>query len=253
MKNRWYGEINRLKTGYIDIHSHILPGVDDGAENVQMSMEMLRTAYADGIGKIIATPHFHYRRGHATPDEVRTLVQKMQQELDAAGMELTLYPGNELYYTHELPETVKAGEALTLADSDYVLLEFSPDTEKRKIHNAVYSFLSEGYNPIIAHMERYEAFSRHPEFAEEIRQMGAYFQMNAGSFLGNAGFMTKRFSKKMLDYGMISFLASDAHDLKNRAPVLLDAVKKIEKKYGAEDAEDYFLNNPSQIIENKMI
>ena len=110
--------------GKIDIHSHILPGLDDGARSEELSLRMLKMAEDDGITDIIATPHFHYRRGHATPVQIRETASLMQRKAKEAGLKIKIHTGNELYYTHELLETVKAGDALTLADSDYVLLEF---------------------------------------------------------------------------------------------------------------------------------
>lgn len=237
----------------IDIHSHILPGVDDGAKDEKQSLEMLKLAAADGITDIIATPHFHYRRGHATPAQIKAAAAKCQQLIKDAGLNINIYTGNELYYTHELLETVKAGEALTMADSDYVLLEFSPDTERRKIQNAVYQFLSEDYYPIIAHMERYMAFQKHPDFAYAISDMGTYFQLNAGSLLGTAGWSTKRFSRAMLKSGMIHFIGTDTHDIKNRPPQLEKALTWLEKKFGEDEALQYVSKNPQMILKNEAI
>ena len=237
----------------IDIHSHILPGLDDGARDEKQCMEMLKMAAADGITDIIATPHFHYRRGHATPEQICDAAKKAQQLAEEAGLKIRIHTGNELYYTHELLETVKAGEALTMAGSDYVLLEFSPETERRKIKNAVYQFAGEGYYPIIAHMERYQAFQKHPDFVMEILDMGAYYQMNTGSLQGAAGWSVKRFSKKMLDYGMITFLATDTHDMEKRPPVFGKAADWILKKRGEEEASRYFTGNPEMILQNKAI
>ena len=237
----------------IDIHSHILPGVDDGAKDEKQSLEMLKLAAADGITDIIATPHFHYRRGHAARTQIREAAQKCQQMIEEAGLKIKIHTGNELYYTHELLETVKAGEALTLAGSDYVLLEFSPEAERRRIHNAVYQFLSEGYYPVIAHMERYQAFQKHIDFAMEISDMGACYQINAGSILGAAGWSTKRFAKTMLKGGMIHFVATDAHDTVVRPPQFGKAVSWMEKRLGEEEALQYVSGNPQMILENKAI
>jgi len=238
---------------FIDIHSHVLPGIDDGAQDERDALEMLRIAANDGICQIIATPHFHYRRGHASPEQIKQAVSKMQELLNKEEIPIKLHTGNELYYTHELLETVKAGEALTMAGSDYVLLEFSPETEERRIRNAVYEFLNEGYYPIIAHMERYQAFQKHQDFAEEISEMGAYFQINAGSLLGNAGWQTKHFARLMLKNGLIQFVATDAHDTTKRAPTFEKVSDWITKKYGEAELKEYLYENPTIIIENKVI
>ncbi|MBQ8857708.1 MAG: hypothetical protein IJ024_06145 [Lachnospiraceae bacterium] len=237
----------------IDIHSHILPGLDDGAKDEKESLEMLRIAAENGITDIIATPHFHYRRGHATPEQIKNAVNKMQGMLNDSGIPVQLHAGNELYYTHEILETVKAGAGLTMAGSDYVLLEFSPETEKRKIQHAVYQFLTEGYYPIIAHMERYAAFQTHPDFIDEILEMGAYYQLNAGSLMGQAGWKTRRFAKSMIKNGMIHFVATDAHDTEKRIPGFSKAETWLLKKYGESETSDYLYRNPKMILENKVL
>lgn len=238
---------------YIDIHSHILPEIDDGARDENEALEMLRIAANDGICQIIATPHFHYQRGHASPEKVRRCVSEMQGLLDKEKIPIQLYTGNELYYTHELLEIVKAGEALTMADSNYVLLEFSPVTEQRRIQNAVYEFQNEGYYPIIAHMERYHAFQKHQDFVEKISEMGAYFQINTGSLFGNTDWTMKHFARAMIKNGMIQFVATDAHDAVKRTPTFTKTSDWIVKKYGEAEMQEYLYDNPRLIIENKAL
>jgi len=242
-----------MKMNFIDIHSHILPGIDDGAQDESEALEMLRIAANDGICQIIATPHFHYRRGHASPEQIKQAVSKMQELLNKEKIPMKLHTGNELYYTHELLETVKAGEALTMADSDYVLLEFSPETEERRIQNAVYEFLNEGYYPIIAHMERYLAFQKNQDFVEKISEMGAYLQINAGSLIGNAGWQIKHFARLMIKNGFIQFVATDAHDIGRRSPTFAKASDWITKKCGESELLEYLYENPRMVIENKAI
>lgn len=237
----------------IDIHCHILPGVDDGAYDEKESLEMFGIAAKDGIRQMIATPHFHYLRGHAAPEKIKKAVLKMQERLAEEEIPIELYAGNELYYTRELLEIVKAGEALTLAGSDYVLLEFSPETEERRIRNAVYEFLNEDYCPVIAHIERYQAFLKNPDFVQNVSQMGAYFQINAGSLLGNAGWSVKRFTKSVLADGLVHFIATDAHDAQKRCPAFGKAAERIEKKYGEAVLEEYLCGNPKKILENRIL
>ena len=237
----------------IDIHNHILPGIDDGAKDEKMSLKMLRKAADDGITHLIATPHFHYRRGHASPEEIRNKLLFIQEMADEEGIPVRLFSGNELYYTHDLLEIVKSKEALTLADSDYVLLEFSPETEQRKIQNAVYQFLSEGYYPVIAHMERYQAFYKHPDFVETILEMGAYYQINAGSIMGDSGWSLKRFARNMIKNGMIQFVATDAHDLEKRQLRLDEVSDWMKKKIEESEIRDYLYENPLKILENKAL
>lgn len=237
----------------IDIHSHILPGLDDGACDEEESLAMLKIAEENGIREIIATPHFHYRRGCAAPEQIESSVLKMQSILDDAGIRIRLYTGNELYYTHEVLENLKAGQALTMAESDYVLLEFSPETQKRTIQNAVYEFMTEGYYPIIAHMERYQAFQMDLEFVDEILRMGAYYQINAGSLVGQAGWTIQRFSRSLMKSGVIQFAATDAHNTNKRSPRIRKAEEWLVKKCGEAQAVNCLYKNAKMILENKAI
>lgn len=237
----------------IDIHSHILPGLDDGAKGEKEALEMCRIAIADGITEVIATPHFHYRRGNADAEKVLKCKERLQGLLQNEGLSLQLYAGNELYYSHDLLQRINNKEVLTMANSDYVLLEFSPECEKRKIQNAIYEFINEGYYPIIAHVERCEAFWEFPAFLEEIIQMGAYAQMNAGSLSGNAGWRMKRFARAMLKQSRIHFIATDAHDGMRRIPAFGNVSEWIRKKYGDYTVENYLWRNPKMIIDNQVI
>ena len=236
---------------YVDIHSHILPGLDDGARDEAESLKMFRLAERSGISDIIATPHFHYRRGMISPEEIENAANRMQKLLDESNIKINIHTGNELYYSHELIRAVKAGDVLTLAGSNYVLLEFSPNVEKRKLQSAVYQFLGEGYFPIIAHMERYSVLQSDPEIALDIYEMGALYQMNAGSLLGRAGWKTKRFSRLMMENGLVQFIATDAHDSKRRSPDLQKAAKWIAGKHGRTNLKMYLQENPAMILDTK--
>lgn len=237
----------------IDIHSHILPGIDDGAENIEEALKMLRCAAQEGITQMIATPHFHYRRGHASAEKVRETLDKLQSAANREKLPIKLYAGNELYYTHELLEQVKEGRVLTLAESDYILLEFSTASEPRKIQNAVYEFLSEGYSPVIAHIERYQAFLENTEFAEEIAKMGAYYQLNASSLTETFGWRLKKFAKHMLQEGLVQFVATDAHDSSLRKPAYGKAEEWLVKKIGKTETQKLFVENPEKILQNEII
>lgn len=237
----------------IDIHSHILPGIDDGAETMEESLQMLACAAQDGISEMIMTPHFHYRRGHAAPQKVQRVLKELQDAAENKNIKIRLYTGNELYYTHELLEIVKAGEALTMAGTEYVLLEFSTETEKRRIQNAVYEFLSEGYLPIIAHIERYQAFTGNREFAEELSKMGAYYQVNADSLSGKFGWKMKHFARHMVQSGFVQFVATDAHDLKHRPPIYGKTAEWMTKKLGAFETQQLLIENPKKLLQNQSI
>ncbi len=251
-KDREYYRMQMINSK-IDIHSHILSGIDDGAEHLEESLQMLRCAAQEGIAEIIATPHFHYKKGNAAPEKIKKLLTELQNAADREKIPVKLYAGNELFYTYELLEQLKAGKVLTLAGSDYILMEFSLDTEPRKIHNAVYQFMSEGYLPVIAHIERYQAFSSNPEFVREISKMGAYYQINADCLAKTFGGSRKRFVKSMLLEGLVQFIATDAHDAAFRKPVYGKTEEWLVKKLGKTEAEKLLVENPKKLLQNQII
>ena len=161
---------------YIDIHSHILPQIDDGAENFEMSMKMLRTAYADGTEKIILTPHYKPGHRNAGPGRIYALVEEIKGMMEEEGIQIQLYPGNEFYYHSGVFQKLTEGNGCTLGGSSYVLVEFGPMERYGYIRNGVYEALAGGYRPVLAHVERYDSIFRKPERVEELVKMGCYMQ-----------------------------------------------------------------------------
>lgn len=238
---------------YIDIHSHILPQIDDGAENFDVSMKMLRTAYADGIRTMIVTPH--YKPGHynAHPEKICFLMEKLRQQAQKEGMKVKLYSGNEFYYHHGMFQELEKERGCTMAGSSYVLIEFGPMEQFEYIRNGLYEALAHGWRPILAHVERYSAILGKPENVEELIRLGSCVQVNAGSILGRTGMGAKQFAKKLLKERLVHFVATDTHDDEKRKPVLSDCGKYISKKYGEAYAMCLFHDNPMHIIKNEYI
>lgn len=237
----------------IDIHSHILWEIDDGAKSKEESLKMIKLAQEDGIKEIIATPHFHAQKGNAEPKKIRKMVAELQENANEEKIPIKLYAGNELYYTQELLNQLKSGECLTLADTRYILLEFSESTESKKMKNAIYELSGEGYLPIIAHIERYDALVRSPELFVELADMGAYYQVNVGSFIHRIGWSRKHFVKSALKSGFVQFVATDAHGIKNRLPKFDKTEEWLSKKYGEMEATKILFENPRKLICDQMI
>ncbi len=238
---------------YTDIHTHILPGVDDGARNEEMCMEMLAAANKDGVSKIFLTPHSKPMHHNADPSKIRELTAGLQEEVQKNSLELKLYTGNELYYRSELLELLEEGEVCTLADSDYALIEFGPMDDFEYIRKSMYRILSGGYRPVLAHAERYNVLWKSVEKAAALVEMGCYLQINGGSITGEYGFKVQRFCRRLLALDLVHFVASDAHDDQKRGCRLSKCAKYISKKYGQERAEQIFVNNPASVIANDYI
>lgn len=238
---------------YIDIHCHILPGVDDGSDSLETSMEMLHMADEDGISQIILTPHD--KPWHRKMDYTRmnALVDQLQERLCQEGMDIRLYMGSELYYRNGLTEEIDQGEAVTLANSQYVLVEFDPLADYDYIRSGVYALLMGGYYPIVAHVERYKNVCCKMSRVIELIDMGSFMQVNAGSITGQYGISAKQLTKKMLKQDLIHFVATDAHDLNRRQPCLSQCAQYIGKKYGESSRRRLFYDHPMCVLHDEYI
>lgn len=241
-----------MKT-YIDIHSHILPGVDDGAKDIETSMQMLRMAAKDGISEIIITPH--NKPGHHNSHFSRAAqnTEKLRICLAQENIDIKLYIGNELYYRSELLREIEDGQAYTLAGSRYALVEFNPLDDYEYIRNSMNTVLMGGYYPILAHVERYHNVCTKKFGVADLVEMGCYMQVNAGSIMGKFGFGTKQCTRKLLKQRQIHFVATDAHDTVKRTPCLSGCAEYIGRKYGEDYRKQLFFDNPACVLQDKEI
>ena len=236
-------------SGFVDIHTHILPGIDDGAKSMDEAMQMLRMAWEDGTRMLILTPHYRGRFKETTPEKLReayaALCRTAQQELP----KLRLFLGSEVFYEEDAPQALEAGRILTLADSDFVLLEFRSGAFRSQILSAVSEVIRYGYTPILAHIDRYNAFLSDDALIDEVLDMGAQVQLNANSVMGENGFKVKRFCHALLRREKVQFIASDAHDTKHRPPRLQACYLRVRDKYGSDYAQQVFCYNTRAILE----
>ncbi len=233
---------------YIDIHSHFLPGIDDGAKSLKITTKMLRIAQAEKIKKIILTPHNKPGHHNASPEKIKQLTIRLEKQIIREGLDIQLYTGGEIYYRDGIVELFENNEVCTMADTVYVLIEFGPVDPYEYIRNGIHNILSGGYQPIIAHVERYEAVFKNAERVEELVHMGAYIQINAGSVMGQYGFDAKQFTRRLLTQRLVHFVATDAHNEKKRAPRLKKCAKYISRRYGKKYARQIFVENPEAVL-----
>jgi protein-tyrosine phosphatase len=229
----------------VDVHCHLLPRVDDGPNTVEEAGKMLAAMYEEGVRIVIATPHYRPHIFEAPMERIEKYYRILKKAAEAKGMRL--YLGCEFYRHTELLESIKEGNRPLMAGADYVLVEFAPDDNFLTIRNYVYELVTNGYNPIIAHVERYE-YCRLPELVQELRELGAYIQVNAGAVLGRDGRKRKKFVKHLMDKDLVDFIASDAHDRKKRKPNLGKCSAYLERKYGREYVHRILVRNPLNII-----
>ncbi|WP_022768569.1 CpsB/CapC family capsule biosynthesis tyrosine phosphatase [Butyrivibrio sp. NC2007] len=237
----------------IDIHCHILPGVDDGSPDMETSLEMLRIADKNGITHLILTPHHKPMHHNVSPEHNVVYRKKLQEAAKEAGIKAKLFSGNEIYYSDETMEELIEGKICSLAGSDYVLVEFHPTNPYKAIQNAISRVQAAGFIPIIAHVERYSDIVSHPSRVKDLIEMGSFIQVNASSIMGKYGFGISHFTKKLLKEELVHFVASDAHDTGRRAPNLLDCRNYVERKYGEDYGKKLFFTNPANVIRNELI
>lgn len=237
-----------------DIHSHIIYHIDDGSRTPEESLALIRQDSAEGARDIIATPHYYVQYPTA-PDRIRAELATIQNMADADGLDVHLYPGNEVLWFDSMTERLQSGEILTLADSHYTLIEFYPEEGYQTILRAVRNVRNAGYRPIIAHAERFRAMQEHG--LEEVRDLGAYVQLSTEplSHKGLSGLLDRetKFIQKALKNQQADFLGTDMHRTDHRPPVLRDAIRWIEKNLDPDYADDVLKRNAEAILRDEEI
>lgn len=239
----------------IDLHCHILPGLDDGARDLAHAVGMARIARDDGITHIAATPHL-FKGSFEFPDlgvfdEARErLVVALREE----NIDVTILPGAEVHINHGLVNEVRARrKSLVLAGSAYLIVEFPHDHVFSGAKDLFFDLMSEGVVPIIAHPERNTMFARSPKLLFELIAMGALAQANAGSLLEAHGLEAREAARKFLELGLVHFIASDGHNTHSKAPRVAAAAGIAAAIIGEAGASALVTDNPRAVIEDKEI
>lgn len=240
-------------TGYFDIHSHILPGVDDGSKDMEMTLQMVDAAYAQGVRTMIATPHYYPGHKNRSKSEIEAVYKETVSAVSEKYKDFTLLLGNEIYYKTEVVELLKKKEIFTLADTRYVLVEFSTTAEYRYLYNAVQQLVNNGYYPVLAHVERYQCLYKKEEKIAELINAGAYIQTNAENYRSGLFLAGRSYCMKLIKNGMVHFLGSDCHNMEERKPDFGNAVDYLEQKIEKKALERLVKENPMQLLENKCI
>lgn len=239
----------------VDLHCHILPGVDDGAESLEEALAMARMAQGDGIKTIVATPHL-FREG--VDSRSLGLIEEKFRELRTAieenGVEVELLPGAEVHISHNLIGEIRnSRKNLVLNGGSYLFVEFPAEHIFPGVRQLFFDLMSEGVTPIIAHPERNRVFAEHPELLFELIQMGARGQVNSGSLLGLYGPSAEEAATRFLGWNMVHFIASDGHNTRSIPPKLREAAARAEAVVGRERARAFVVENPEAVIKDDEI
>ncbi len=235
--------------GYIDIHSHILPGVDDGSKSMEESLGMLKIAAQNQIDRVIVTPHNKAERRNVSVEGIHKRIHVLQEAMKEEGISIRLYSGMEIFYREGVAELLEEGRLCTLAGTRYVLVEFLPVEQFSYIRAAVDELAGNEYIPVIAHAERYECMASHLSNMDYVIERGALIQVNASSITGGMGWKIKQSVKKMLKEQMIHFLGTDAHDERKRIPQLSPCADYLYRKCSREYADALLWGNAEKMLD----
>ncbi len=233
----------------VDIHSHILPGYDDGATDVYDTLEMLRVAAINGTKAIVATPHSNLPGAPARNcTEIKRIVSRLNQVAQKENIGITVLSGMEIFATDDVAQKLKAGELLTVNDTKFPLIEFDFETDSFYIFRVLESVLKEGYTPIIAHPERYRCIAENVHLAYELYRMGVVIQINKGSVRGRFGKKAAAAAAAILNHRLAAVAASDSHNLFTKTPDLSEFAIFLDVNFGAGCSSLILNENPNRII-----
>ncbi len=234
----------------IDLHTHILPGVDDGAPDLQAALAMVEIAAESGVSAITVTPHSNmpgYFENHWGP-ELRQKVEDFISALRWAGAAVSLYTGMEIFGTPDTPALLRQGRLMTLNGSRYPLIEFPFEGYAAQATDILRRVAALGYRPVVAHPERYRYAQEDPALLDRWLGLGCLLQVNRGSLFGRFGRASEALAHGMLRRGQVCVVASDAHSPATRTPWLRDAWELICKEYSAGTARLLLEDNPRRIL-----
>ena len=238
-------------TGFIDIHAHLIPGLDDGAESWDESLAMGRMAVDDGLHSIIVTPHqLGAYRNHA--DTIRQQTELLQQRLLSARIDLRVFPGGDVRIEPDLIQRLEAGEVMSLAGGPYVLLEL-PHELYFPLEPVLQQLRRAGYRGVLSHPERNQGILADPSVLAGLVDAGCVMQVTAGSLLGTFGPASRELGEMMVRQRLCHVVASDAHGVKRRRPLLSRAFRHVASMTDWATAEALFCQHPAQILSGEEI
>ncbi len=236
----------------VDLHCHVLPGVDDGPQNAGEAVALCRMLVLDGMTDVVATPHQLGRwDGANLPNQIRAAVSELQSLLDAASIPLIIHAGGEVRLDERIPRLLSLDQVLTLADKkQYLLLELAPSMNVDPAFLASY-LAKTGLKIVLAHSERYDALAADPQAAQVWAAQGVVLQVNAASLLGDSGQRAEAAAWQWLAQGWVSLIASDAHSVNSRRPRMSEAIEQIEARLGKDVAKRVCVENPERVLEGR--
>lgn len=230
-----------------DMHSHILPGIDDGAQNMEETMQTLREAYQQGVRAVIATPHYYPEKYEPDAQTIQKLCREVRQQCVREDLDIRIYTGQECLYYSALADKLDQGEVLTLAGSRYVLIEFLPDSPYVQMHQGLANLQQHGYYPVLAHFERYECLEK-KERLQELKERGVLLQMNFDTFTRKKHWFQKNRWGELLKNGTVDLVGSDCHGTHFRPYHARESIRWMETHLNDEIRQRILVRNVQRIL-----
>lgn len=236
----------------IDLHCHILPGIDDGAVDISTSLAMAKASVENGVTTLACTPHILPGLYNNTGPLIRRAIEQLQQTLDSEGLPLRLVTGADNHITPDFLAGLRAGRLLSLADSRYVLVEPPHHVAPLRMEDFFFDLITGGYAPVLTHPERLTWIKSHYAIIERLARSGVWMQITAGSLTGAFGRGPRYWAERMLDEGIVHILATDAHNMDHRPPNLGEGRDYAAKRVGDDEAWHLVLTRPQGILANEL-
>lgn len=240
---------------YVDIHSHILYGIDDGSKSLEESIEIIKEHIKMGFTDIAVTPHYIENSKYITNNEEKeNILKTLKNELKKQNIKINLYIGNEVYINNNIEELLNQNEISTINNTKYLLIELPMQNKIKNISEIIYELRIKGIIPIIAHPERYEYVQKDINYVDKLIEEGALLQSNYASILGMYGEKSKKALKKLIKQNKILILSTDVHYPNSKIYFNMDKIrKKLSKLIGEEKLKELTTTNPKKIIKNEKL
>ncbi len=237
----------------IDVHSHILPNIDDGSRSVEETFSLIREAKKVGFEAIISTSHYIQGQYETAVSEREVWISAICDKLKERNIDINLYLGNEIYLSKNIIKLLEERKASTINNTSYVLFEMSLQTEPSNLYDVIYEMMQYKIVPILAHPERYAFVQQEPELIYDLIQKGVLMQANYGSIIGYYGKIPQMIVKKLLQNNMIHFLGSDVHRRNTIYPRIPKILEELKNLIGEKKLKELTTINPKLLLNNKRI
>lgn len=237
----------------IDIHSHILPNIDDGSRSIEETFNLIKEAKSVGFDAIVSTSHYMEGYYETNVPEREVWIKAIKENLETKNIDISLFIGNEIYMSENIIKLLEDRKASTINDTSYVLFELPLNAEPLNLYDTIYEMQQYKLVPILAHPERYSFVQREPELVYDLVEKGVLMQANYGSIIGQYGKKAQMIVRKFFEGNMIHLLGSDVHRQNTIYPKIPQILSELNSLIGEEKLEELTTTNPNLVIHNKRI